>query len=486
MNIPKDDTRPLQSGQEKTSENDVEKIAHIAEILGLLDETNLGKDWLLQEIKKSRLKLQVKPTMNSFQILKTCPVDFILRTLHALKGDDFEDFGDVKTLTKTYHWFFCDIVAGSNPTIATKDQVRKVVVLNEVVARTETFKNRDGGSAVILPTGDGMAIGFGDSAEKPLRLAIEVHKGLSKYNQHRKGKEKLLIRIGIDMGPVYFINDISGRANVWGPGIILTRRVMDLAADMQILASSRIAEDIRKLSPEYKAILHPIGDYSIKHGEQLYLYNIYGDSFGNKAAPRKSKIGKKNLEQDIKTVNNFLFNNIEIGVEVIEPKTMLVHHTWIWNVVNISKEPKAQIFYYLDGDTPKEFADMNVTVKDERGNKQEILALNSNKPYHKEFNVQLSRPIKPKQKKILILEYDWEEPERTFFYRFASDCKKFKYFFSIPKGVELKTRVLKVDTETGYKIHASPPPAVKYLDDKVEMTWSKTNLHSHDAYQFDW
>ncbi|MGI0088396.1 MAG: hypothetical protein ACREBI_10655 [Nitrosotalea sp.] len=134
-------------------------------------------------------------------------------------------------------------------------------------------------------------------------------------------------------------------------------------------------------------------------------------------------------------------------LDVTDPKTMLVHHSWIWNVVNVSKEPKSQIFYYLDGDTPKEFADMNVTVRDERGNKMDILALNKNTPFHKEFNVQLSRLMKPKQKKILKLEYDWEEPERTFFYRFASDCKKFVYKFTIPKGTELKTRVLKVDSD---------------------------------------
>ena len=475
----------LQADQDKISHGP-EKIHSIAEILGILDETHRGKDWILQEIKKSRLKLPVKRTTNSFEILKSCPDSFVAHVLRILKGEDFDDYEDVRTLTKTYHWFFCDIVAGSNPTISTKDQVRKVIVLNEIVSRSETFKNKDTDSTMILPTGDGMAIGFADSPEKPLRLAIEIHKSINRYNEQRKGKEKLLIRVGIDIGPVYFIKDVTGRDNVWGPGIILTRRVMDLAADMQILASSRIADDIRKLSPEYKAIMHPIGDYSIKHGEQLYLYNIYGDGFGNKIAPRKSKVGKKNLENDIKTVNNFTFNSIEIDLDVTDPKTMLVHHSWIWNVVNVSKEPKSQIFYYLDGDTPKEFADMNVTVTDERGNKQEILALNANKPFHKEFNVQLARPMKPKQKKILSLEYDWEEPERTFFYRFASDCKKFTYKFTIPKGTELKTKVLKVDSETGYKVHASPPPSVKYLDDRVEITWTKSNLRAYEAYQFNW
>jgi len=482
--------KDLQTKQNEELKTKVEKagkkLGYIAEILGLLEETHRGKDWLLQEIKKHRLKIPIKPTMNSFEILKSCTDAFVVQLLRVLKGDDIEGFGDIRTLTKTYHWFFTDIVAGSNPTIPTKNQVKKIIVLNELISRTEIFKNKDPQSTVILPTGDGMAIGFGDSPEKPLRLAIELHKALFRYNQSKYGKDKLLIRVGIDMGPVYVIKDLNGQNNVWGPGIILTRRVMDLGGDMQIFASARIAEDILPLSPEYKEIMHPIGDYSIKHGEQLMLYNIYGEGFGNKNAPRKDKVAGRDLEQEIKNVNNFSFDKIELVLDVLEAKTMLTHHTWLWNVVNISKEPKSQIFYYLDGDSPKDFPDMNVTVKDDKDNKLDILSLSVNKPYHKEFNVQLKRPMLPKQKKVLKLEYDWEEPERNFFYKFASNCKKFKYLLSIPKGIELRNRVLRVDTETGSKIHASPPPKVTYVDDNAVISWEKTNLRVHDAYQFEW
>jgi hypothetical protein len=473
----------LQTSQD---ESKFDKIYSIAEILGILDETHRGKDWLLQEIKKHHIKVEIKPTMNSFEILKKCPEEFILQISRALKGEDIEGFEDIKAMTKTYHWFFTDIVAGSNPNIPTKDQVRKVVVLNELISRSSIFANRDPNSTLILPTGDGMAIGFSDSAEKPLRLAIELHKSLNRYNQTKIGKEKLLIRIGIDMGPVYMVKDLTGKDNVWGPGIILTRRVMDLAGDMQILTSERIAKDLRVLSPEYKEIMHLIGDYSIKHGEQLVIYNVYGEDFGNKHALRKNKIGKSTLEKDIRNVNNFAFKRIEVLLEVNDLKTMMTRHTWVWEVVNISKEDKSQIFYYLDGDVPRDFSDMNVIVRDGDGNKLNVLSVNVNKPYHKEFIVQMNRPIKPKQKKILRLEYDWEEPERNYFYRFASNCKDFNYLCTIPKGLELKTRILKVDTETGYKIHANPPPSVNYLDNITKISWSKQNLKAYDAYQFNW
>ena len=54
---------------------------------------------------------------------------------------------------------------------------------------------------------------------------------------------------------------------IWGDGIVMARRVMDLCGQNQIFASSGIADNIRKLSHQYKSIMHPIGKYKIKHDE---------------------------------------------------------------------------------------------------------------------------------------------------------------------------------------------------------------------------
>ena len=166
---------------------------------------------------------------------------------------------------------------------------------------------------------------------------------------------------------------------------------------------------------------------------------------------------------------------------------MLAHHVWTWNLVNVSDAPRDEIFYYLDGDSPKDFADMNVKVYDEEGNAADILSLSENKPLHKEFSVRLKKPIKPKQRKRFVtIEYDWEEPERTFFYKVPTDCKSFTYNFSIPSGVEIKNRALKVDAELGYKWNADPPATLKFLKDVTTVTWEGKNLKAFDAYKFDW
>ena len=163
------------------------------------------------------------------------------------------------------------------------------------------------------------------------------------------------------------------------------------------------------------------------------------------------------------------------------------HHTWIWDVFNISKEPRDQIFYYLDGDVPRNFADMNVKVSDSEGTDLDILGVSVNKPLHKEFDIKLKKHISPRRGiKGLKLEYDWEEPEHNFFYKLATDCKSFKYKLTAPKGYDVKNRILRVDTELGYKWMAKPSPIMKIKDGKTIITWEGKNLKAHQAFRFEW
>ena len=71
----------------------------------------------------------------------------------------------------------------------------------------------------------------------------------------------------------------------------------------------------------------------------------------------------------------------------------------------------------------------------------------------------------------MTLEYDWEEPERMFFYKVPTDCKQLTYNFTIPKGIEIKNQALKVDAELGYKWNADPPATMKYLPDSTQISW---------------
>jgi len=471
----------LSKSKENNKPDFIEKIA---EILGILEEKNLSKDWLLGELKRHKIKTEVSVSSNSYQILKNCNPEKIQKILDVLKED--LAIKDVKTLTRTLHWFFIDIVSSSDPNLPVKSQARKIYALNELIQRTDTFKKEKTEYLDILTTGDGMAIGFSDSPEKPLRLAIELHKALRKFNSTQKEKDKIIIRIGIDSGPVYFMKGIKGEI-FWGPGLIMAKRVMDLCGPNQIFASERIAKDLRSLSEENKATMHPIGEYEIKHGK-LVIYNIFSKEFGNKTIPKKGKITK--IDEDKFKQPDFEFNNVEVRLEITEPKSMMTHHTWNWDIRNTSKEPLGMIFYNLGGDVSRDFSDLNVKVTDEDNNRLEIISLDVNKPLEKAFYVKLATPIRKNQKSRLIkLEYDWEEPDRNFVYVFSTKSKKFRYFFSAPKDLQLKHRILEVVKNLGDKRRAEPPAIIKYLGERTEIVWETAKKHkiqAHDAFEFQW
>lgn len=463
-----------------------EKEKQIAIILGILEESHRGKEWIISEIKKKRLKISINDNMNSYDVLNSCPTEFHDSLLHTLRGLDIIMPDGIET--KIYHWFFSDIVAGSNPSIPTNAQVKKIIVLNKLISQTDAFKNRDPGQTIILPTGDGMAIGFGDNPERPLLLSIQLHKELAKYNATKRGDiNKLLLRIGIESGPVYFVKDLEGKDNVWGPGIILTRRVMDLAGDMQIYAATRIAPELVKISEKYKEMLHYVQTYKTKYGEKIYLYNVYGDGFGLKEVQQKAKKRPISELQNLKkTSSAFAFDKIEIQLDVKDGETMNTHHRWRWEIINTSKEDREKIFYFIEGQVPKEFDELNVKVTTENGKELKIDSVSLDRPTRKEFYVFLDKPVKPKDKAILELQFDWDTPDRKFVYRSPSMIKKFSYICTLPPNFEIKSKVLKVDTDAGLKVHANPPPTVKKLNDKTAITWEKTNIPPQDAYQFQW
>lgn len=452
-----------------------DKISMILEILGVMEERGISKDIILQEIKKRRIG-GIRPVMTSTEILKKCPSHFISYLFNLLKGPSPRP--SVLPPTRNYQWFYTDVVASSNPKITTREQVHKIMILNELISRTQTFRQQDPKSIVILPSGDGYAIGFGDTIESPLRLAMELHKLMNEYNQSKAPKDRVYIRSGIESGIVYFMKDLNGNNTVWGPGIIMARRVMDLGEKMHILTSEGIAKELGRLSPEYKSIMHPIGKYPVKWEGQLELCNIYEEGkFGNRNPPTKPPDAPH---------KNFRFERVELILDVKNPKTMMTHHTQVWDLVNVSNEPKDMIHYNIDGDTPRKFAELHVSVKDSKGKKLKISSLDAKNPRHKEFKVQLDKPIKPGSIKMLKLEWDWEEPNRSYVYQFSSDCKRFKYLLNISKKTELKQRVLKIVPEIGHAEFASPAPVVRYRNGKTNLSWERKNVLAHDAYKLEW
>ncbi len=173
------------------------------------------------------------------------------------------------------------------------------LALNGCISECAAYRMTPKEMLLLLPTGDGMCLGFLQGPELPLSLSIELHKKLAEYNKSKIPSETVRVRIGLHSGNCFIVNDIQGNRNIWGPGIILARRVMDFGDDGHILMSSTLAESLRELPDEYREIIKPVHDFVLKHGTTMLIYSVYGDGFGNKTHPTKGEAVRSKYGEEI-------------------------------------------------------------------------------------------------------------------------------------------------------------------------------------------
>ena len=187
-------------------------------------------------------------------------------------------------------FFFVDVVGLSDPALSVRRQIEKIEALNDLIGHCEIFKKTS--DKRVLPTGDGMAIGFMLSPESPLQLGIELHQALKKYNTHTHKEDGsfLDVRIGLASGSVFIVNDVNSNQNIWGPGIIFARRVMDVGDGGHILLAGPLAESLLTLDDKYRNVIKLLGDFQVKHGQIIKIYSAYSpNEFGNPVTPARFK-----------------------------------------------------------------------------------------------------------------------------------------------------------------------------------------------------
>lgn len=208
------------------------------------------------------------------------------KKLSGVYGSNISEMGLPSEVVNVY-FFFIDIVSLSDPSLSVKKQIEKIGILNKMIGSSESYFKTPKDKKIILPTGDGMAIGFLFNPESPFQLSIELHRKLRIYNRGRSNEDIMSIRIGLNSGLVFIVNDISNNQNVWGPGIILARRVMDLGDSFHILLADRLAEELIGLKDEYRTAIKYVADYQVKHGQRIKLYSAFSKEFGNPQSPAK-------------------------------------------------------------------------------------------------------------------------------------------------------------------------------------------------------
>src|SRR5881392_3381628 len=181
------------------------------------------------------------------------------------------------------HVLFIDIVGYSKLLI--NEQSEQIQTLRKIVRGTEQFRRAEAeGKLVRLPTGDGAALVFRTNVEAPALCALEISKEL-------KNHPDLHLRMGIHSGPVNQITDLNEQANIAGAGINMAQRVMDCGDAGHILLSKRVADDLEQY-PQWRSLLHELGECEVKHGLRISLLNLYGDEAGNPELPEKFRQAK--------------------------------------------------------------------------------------------------------------------------------------------------------------------------------------------------
>ena len=328
-------------------------------------------------------------------------------------------------------FFFTDIVGLSDPKMSTNTQSSKIEILNESIEKCSVYKNTPKEKIIVLPTGDGMVIGFLNGVEQPIKLAMELHKKLNDYNDTKEEISKIHIRIGCHVGNVFTIDDIHKNKNYWGPGLILSRRVMDLGNSDHILITSIMADNLLELSDDYKKILHPLHDYEIKHEQVMLVYSVYGEDFGNLSKPTMTAYPQKNNFVKLGTYQKPIsYRNIKFRISLKNQTENTVQYERKYDLMNTSDEPIYEVSNGIMTNVEKHFHELNVQIIDERQKELAVSGISTDTPYRKEFRIKLNSPVfKGDENKSYILKYVIKEHNRFHENMFLTNSKKIIYQF---------------------------------------------------------
>ncbi len=164
--------------------------------------------------------------------------------------------------------FFLDIVEYSKKSVTGQISLKeRFNAFLSIAIRDVPIADR-----IILDTGDGAAISFLGDIEDALQAALSMRSSL--LGEGVRMDPPLLVRMGINLGPVRLVKDINGSPNIVGDGINVAQRVMGFADPGQILVSRSYFDAVSRLSHEYAGMFHYQGARTDKHVREHEVYAI--------------------------------------------------------------------------------------------------------------------------------------------------------------------------------------------------------------------
>jgi len=156
-------------------------------------------------------------------------------------------------------------------------------------AISETHKGGKDPNIIFIPTGDGMFLIFENRPETVIPIVLNVQNLIKAYNKNCSFQFHFEFRTGLHSGPVFKFTDINDSPNFAGNGINIAQRVMSVGDKWHILASREGFESMGNINWEYRSHFSSLGEYPIKHGPKIEIFNFYDSilQFGNPMIPVK-------------------------------------------------------------------------------------------------------------------------------------------------------------------------------------------------------
>lgn len=383
-------------------------------------------------------------------------------------------------------FFFVDIVGLSNPILSTETQRTKIQVLNESIYNSKTYMSCRQEDLFILPTGDGMLIGFKDGFEEPIKLAQDLHEKLHKYNDACTNTEKIKVRIGCNVGHFFVVKDLKGNVSLWGPGAILARRVMDLGDDDHVLVTSNMVEDLIEISEEYSKKLHPIQDFKIKHGEDILVYNAFNEKFGNARLPKKIEKTYTHEKKD-STAKNASCDKINFRILLNGEDANFLKHERTYHISNNGVEPIYDFTLGILTNSEHKFDELGVKIFED-SKETKVSKVFTPTPMSKHVFVKFSNPIlKNDNKKVVDFHYTTKDSARHFEHSFLNECKNIDFVFIFRSNSKnIKPKLYHIDNKNITKtIIEDYTVSVEGISTK--MSWKiNQGVNKKDLIRLEW
>jgi len=146
---------------------------------------------------------------------------------------------------------------------------------------------------IIMDTSDGVAINFLGDVEDALKTALSLRESL--FNESADADQPLLVRMGINLGPVRLIRDSNGQPNIVGDGINVAQKVMSFADVGQVLVSRSYYDAISRLSPQYAGMFHYQGS---RTDTNVREHEVYAIGYSGDKSMQRSEINTGHSEHE--------------------------------------------------------------------------------------------------------------------------------------------------------------------------------------------